>query len=250
MADTTPLRGKTAVVTGASGGMGRAIAERLAKDGAHLVVHCGTRLERAQQVVESIQAGGGVATLIQADLSRVSEAQRLIAQADEWAQSQGLGLDILVNNAGRFVPKSVDETTEADFDAIFAVNTKAPFFTMQAAARVIRDGGSIVNISSVLTQMTFAGATVHLGSKAALEQFTRGLALEVASRGITVNTVLPGITDTGVLTDEVRAKGVALSPFKRVGEPRDIADVVAFLVSDEARWLTGQRIQAAGGMVM
>ncbi len=241
-----PLRGKVAVVTGSASGIGRAIAERLAADGASVVVHCRTRVDRAQPVVDGIRARGGIASLIQADVSVVAEAQRLIEQT----VAQYQGLDLLVNNAGRFVPKPLLETTEADFDAIMAVNAKGPYFVMQAAARVMRDGGRIVNISSALTQMSFPGATVHLGSKAALEQFTRGLALELAPRGITVNTVLPGITDTGVLSDAVRETGMQLSPFGRVGTPGEVADVVAFLVSEQARWMTGQRVHANGGIVL
>lgn len=241
-----PLRGKVAVVTGSASGIGRAIAERLAADGASVVVHCRTRVDRAQPVVDGIRARGGTASLIRADVSVVAEAQRLIEQA----VAQYQGLDLLVNNAGRFVPKPLLETTEEDFDAIMAVNAKGPYFVMQAAARVMRDGGRIVNISSALTQMSFAGATVHLGSKAALEQFTRGLALELAPRGITVNTVLPGITDTGVLSDAVRETGMRLSPFGRVGTPGEVADVVAFLVSEQARWMTGQRVHANGGIVL
>lgn len=241
-----PLRGKVAVVTGSASGIGRAIAERLAADGASVVVHCRTRVDRAQSMVDGIRARGGTASLIQADVSVVAEAQRLIEQA----VAQYQGLDLLVNNAGRFVPKPLLETTEEDFDAIMAVNAKGPYFVMQAAARVMRDGGRIVNISSALTQMSFAGATVHLGSKAALEQFTRGLALELAPRGITVNTVLPGITDTGVLSDAVRETGMRLSPFGRVGTPGEVADVVAFLVSEQARWMTGQRVHANGGIVL
>lgn len=245
MADT-PFSGKVALVTGSASGIGRAIAERLAADGASVIVHCRTRVGRAQQVVEGIRARGGTASFIQADLSIVAEAQRLVDQA----AAQYRGLDILVNNAGRFVPKPLVETTEADFDAIMAVNAKGPYFVMQAAARVMRDGGRIVNISSALTQMSFAGATAHLGSKAALEQFSRGLALELAPRGITVNTVLPGFTDTGVLSEAVRETGIRMSPFGRIGTPSEVADVVAFLVSAQARWVTGQRVQANGGIVL
>ena len=130
--------------------------------------------------------------------------------------------------------KSMDETTEADFDAIIALNAKGPYFAMQAAARVLRDGGRIVNISTALTHLNFPGATAHLGSKAALEQYGKGLAQELAPRGITVNTVLPGFTDTGVLTEHIRHVGIQMSPLKRLGLPTDIADVVAFLVSEQA----------------
>jgi 3-oxoacyl-[acyl-carrier protein] reductase len=142
------------------------------------------------------------------------------------------------------------DTTEEEFDAILALNAKGPYFAMQAAARVLSDGGRIVNISTALTHLNFPGATAHLGSKAALEQYGKGLALELAPRGITVNTVLPGFTDTGVLTDDTRTMGIQMSPLKRLGLPSDIADVVAFLLSEQARWLTGQVIHAGGGLVM
>ena len=127
-------------------------------------------------------------------MSRVAEAQRLVQETVD----QFRRLDILVNNAGRFIPRTLVDTTEAEFDAILALNAKGPFFAMQAAAKVLRDGGRIVNISSALTHLKFPGATAHLGSKAALEQYGKGLAQELATRGITVNTVLPGFTDTGV----------------------------------------------------
>lgn len=240
------LKGKVAIVTGSSSGIGRAIAERLAQDGATVVVHCRARVEKAREVAAGIQAAGGAATVIQADMSLVAEAQGLIQETVNKLSR----LDILVNNAGRFLPKQLVDTTEAEFDAIMALNAKGPYFAMQAAAKVLSDGGRIVNISSALTHLKFPGATAHLGSKAALEQYGKGLAQELAPRGITVNTVLPGFTDTGVLTEQYRNMGEQMSPFKRLGLPSDVADVVAFLVSEQARWLTGQVIQAGGGLVM
>ena len=240
------LKGKVAIVTGSSSGIGRAIAERLAQDGATVVVNYHAREEKAREVAAGIQASGGAAAVIQADMSRVTEAQRLVQETFH----QFHRLDILVNNAGRFIPKKLVETTEAEFDAIVALNAKGPYFAMQAAAKVLSDGGRIVNISSALTHLKFPGATAHLGSKAALEQYGKGLAQELAPRGITVNTVLPGFTDTGVLTEPYREMGLQSSPFKRLGLPSDVADVVAFLVSEQARWLTGQVIQAGGGLVM
>ena len=240
------LKGKVAIVTGSSSGIGRAIAERLAQDGATVVVNYHAREEKAREVAAGIQASGGAAAVIQADMSRVTEAQRLVQETVQ----QFHRLDILVNNAGRFIPKKLVETTETEFDAILALNAKGPYFAMQAAAKVLSDGGRIVNISSALTHLKFPGATAHLGSKAALEQYGKGLAQELAPRGITVNTVLPGFTDTGVLTEPYREMGLQSSPFKRLGLPSDVADVVAFLVSEQARWLTGQVIQAGGGLVM
>jgi 3-oxoacyl-[acyl-carrier protein] reductase len=240
------LSGKVAIVTGASNGIGRAIAERFAEDGAIVVINHSKSAEKAQQVVIGIQARGGKAVAFQADMSRVSEARRLVR---ETAKQFGR-LDILVNNAGRFMPKPLAETTEEDFDQVVALNAKGPYFAMQEAALVLKDGGRIVNISTDGTHLSFPGATAYLGSKGALEQYTKGLAQELAPRKITVNTVSPGFTETGMMTDQYRQIGIQMSPLKRLGMPKDIADVVAFVVSDEARWLTGQNIHAGGGIVM
>jgi 3-oxoacyl-[acyl-carrier protein] reductase len=240
------LSGKVAIVTGASNGIGRAIAERFAEDGAIVIINHSKSAEKAQQVVIGIQAKGGKAVAFQADMGRVSEARRLVR---ETAKQFGR-LDILVNNAGRFMPKPLAETTEEDFDQVVALNAKGPYFAMQEAALVLKDGGRIVNISTDGTHLSFPGATAYLGSKGALEQYTRGLAQELAPRKITVNTVSPGFTETGMMTDQYRQIGIQMSPLKRLGTPKDIADVVAFIVSDEARWLTGQNIHAGGGIVM
>jgi len=240
------VSGKVAIVTGSASGIGRAIAERLAQDGVIVVVNYAKSVEKAQQVVMGIQAKGGRAVAIQADVSQVAEVRRLVSDT----LSQFARMDILVNNAGKFVPKRLTETTEAEFDQVMALHAKGPYFLMQEAAKVMKDGGRIVNISTAGTHMNFPGATAHLGSKAALEQYTKGLAQELAPRGITVNTVSPGITDTGVLTEQYRQFGIQASPLKRLGDPNDIADVVAFLVGEKARWLTGQNIQAGGGIVM
>lgn len=241
-----PLNGKVAIVTGASSGIGRAIAERFAEEGAIVVVNYCTSGEKAQQVVTAVQAKGGKAVAFRADMSQVSEARRLVRET----VTQLGRLDILVNNAGRFMPKPLMETTEEDFDHVMALNAKGPYFAMQEAANVLKDGGRIVNISTEGTHLSFPGATAYLGSKGALEQFTKGLAHELAPRGITVNTVSPGFTETGMMTEPYRQVGVQLSPLKRLGLPKDIADVVAFVVSEEARWLTGQTIHAGGGIVM
>lgn len=240
------LTGKVAIVTGSSSGIGRAIAERCAEEGAIVAVHYARSAAKAGQVVAGIQAKGGQAMAVQADMSRVADARRLVADTVE----QFGRLDILVNNAGKFLPKLLTETTEAEFDFVIALHAKGPYFAMQEAAKVLKDGGRIVNISTEGTCRTFPGATAHLGSKAALEQYTKGLALELAARGITVNTVSPGITDTGVLTESYRRLGIESSPFKRLGLPKDIADIVAFVLSEDAQWLTGQTIHAGGGMVM
>ncbi|MDE3051634.1 MAG: SDR family NAD(P)-dependent oxidoreductase, partial [Nitrospirota bacterium] len=159
------LSGKVAIVTGSSSGIGRAIAERLAEDGAIVVVNYGTSAEKAQQVVTGIQAKGGKAVAVQSDMSRVAEVRRLVVETVK----QFGRLDILVNNAGRFIPKLLMETAEADFDQIIALNDKGPYFAMQEAAKALKEGGRIVNISTEGTHMSFPDATAHLRSKAALE---------------------------------------------------------------------------------
>jgi 3-oxoacyl-[acyl-carrier protein] reductase len=239
---------KVAIVTGASNGIGRAIAERLAQEGATIIVNYGKSADKAQQVVANIEAKGGKAVAVQADMSKIADAGRLVKDTvKEFGR-----LDILVNNAGMFIYKPLVDMTEEEFDSMFALNAKGPYFALQEAAKVIKKGGRIVNISTDGTHIGFAGATAYLGSKGALEQFTKGLAHELAPMGITVNTVSPGYTATDMLPADptFRQIGEQASPFKRLGTPEDIADVVAFVVSDEARWLTGQNLHAGGGVVM
>jgi 3-oxoacyl-[acyl-carrier protein] reductase len=242
------IDGKVAIVTGASSGIGRAIAERLGQDGAMVIVNYGKSADKAKEVVAGIEAKGGKAVALQADMSKVADVRRLV---QDTVKRFGR-LDILVNNAGMFMYKPLVETTEEEFDRIFALNAKGPYFALQEAAKVIQEGGRIVNISTDGTHIGFAGATGYLGSKGALEQFTKGLAHELAPKGITVNTVSPGYTVTDMLPADptFRQIGEQASPLKRLGMPKDIADVVAFVVSEEARWLTGQNIHAGGGVVM
>lgn len=240
------LKGKVAIVTGASNGIGRGIAERLAQDGASVVVNYAKSADKAKQVVAGIEAKGGKAVAIQADVSKVADVRRLVKDAVK----QFGRLDILVNNAGDFLAKPLAETTEEEFDRLFALNAKGPYFAMQEAAKTIADGGRIVNISTDGTHLGFSGATVYLGSKGALEQFTKGLAHELAPKGVTVNTVSPGFTETDMMKEPFRTVGIQMSPLKRIGLPKDIADVVAFVVSEDARWLTGQNLHAGGGVVM
>jgi len=240
------LTEKVVIVTGASAGIGRGIAERLARDGATVVVNYGKSADKAKAVVAGIVSRGGNAVAIQADMGKVADARRLV---QDTVTKFGL-LDILVNNAGISLNKPLVETTEQEFDEIFALNTKGPYFALQEAAKVIEDGGRIVNISTGGTRLGVPGATAYLGTKAALEQFTKGLAHELAPKGVTVNTVSPGFTDTAMLWDVFRETGAQMTPLKRLGKPQDIADVVAFVVSDQGRWLTGQTIHASGGVVM
>src|SRR5438552_18538354 len=213
-----------------------------------VVVNYGKSVEKAKEGVAEFESKGVQDVAIHADMSKIDDVRRLV---NDTVKKFGQ-LDILVNNAGMFISKALVETTEEEFEQIFALNAKGPYFAMQEAAKVIRDGGRIVNISTDGTHMGFSGATVYLGSKGALEQFTKGLAHELAPRGVTVNTVSPGFTDTAMMPADpaFRQTGEQASPLKRLGTPKDIADVVAFVVSEEARWLMGQNIHAGGGVVM
>jgi 3-oxoacyl-[acyl-carrier protein] reductase len=245
------LTGKVAIVTGASRGIGRAIAERFAQDGAAVVVNYSQSADQAKEVVTTVESRGGQAVAIQADMSRVPEIRRLFQET-----STRFGhVDILVNNAARFVYNPIAETTEEEFDRVFALNTRGAFFAMQEAARVLPDRGRIINISTGGTTVGMPCLGVYLGSKSALEEFTLVLANELGPRGITVNTVLAGVTETQMLDDlfqfwppEVRTMLIQRTPMGRLGQPREVADVVAFLASEDARWVTGQSIRADGGI--
>ncbi|WP_433412084.1 SDR family oxidoreductase [Microtetraspora malaysiensis] len=247
------LAGKTALVTGAGRGIGRAIALRLARDGARVGAHYGSSADGAAQTVAAITDTGGDAFAIQTALGTPGDAAALWAAFDEHAD----GVDILVNNAGilggRMPYADVDE---AIYDQIFAINTKAPFFVIRHGLSRLRDGGRIVNIS---TRFTHGARNPELAayamSKAALDSLTATLAKELGPRGITVNAVGPGATDTDMnaarlSTEEGRAAIAALSPLNRVAQAADIADIVAFLASDDARWVTGQWIDGSGGSML
>lgn len=243
----TSLTGKVALVTGASRGIGRAIAERLGEDGASMIVNYHQSENRAQEVVETIVARGGQALALQADISKLSEIRRLFQEAEDHFGP----LDILINNAGIGFLRPTAEMTEEEFDRLFALNTKGTFFALQEAARHIRDGGRIVSLSTGATIAITPGFGAYAGSKAAVEQFSLALSKELGPRGITVNTILPALVDTGtlVLPEEVIAQLIQQTPLGRLGQPRDIADIIAFLVSDQARWMTGQTIRVGGGLI-
>jgi 3-oxoacyl-[acyl-carrier protein] reductase len=239
-----PLHGKTAIVTGSSRGIGRAIAEGLAATGAAVVVNYVGNQKAADEVVAAIVGKGGKAIAIQADISDPAEVRRLF---DETESALG-AIDIVVANVGVAVIKPLIEATEADFDFVFGTNAKGTFFTLQEAARRVRDGGRIIAVSTGGTKMFFTQTALYLGSKGAVEQFIRVLSRELGTRGITVNALSPGFTDTDLLPERDRAVAAGMSPFGRIGAPRDVADVAVFLASDEARWLTGENIQAGGGV--
>lgn len=239
------LSGKVAIVTGSSSGIGRAIAEGLARKGAAVVVHYSRSAEKARAVVAGIEKEGGQAIALQADIGQVADVRRLFAEA-----TGRLGaLDILVNNAGVADYKPVALVTEEDFAATFDVNARGTFFALQEASRRIRDGGRIINISTGGTVAGAPYAAVYCGSKAAVEQFTKSLAKELGGKQVTVNVVSPGFTDTEMLAQHPQFKtvGAQMSPFGRLGTPEEVAEVVLFLAGSGGGWVTGQNIQAGGG---
>jgi 3-oxoacyl-[acyl-carrier protein] reductase len=238
------LNDKTAFVTGASRGIGRAVALGLAAQGAAVAVGYVKSDAQANDVVRTILDGGGRAVAVQADLSQLSE----IARAFDEVESALGPLDIVVANAADVVIKPLIESTEEDYDRIFNTNTKGVFFTMQQAARRVRDGGRIIVTSTGGTKMFFTGTSLYLGSKGAVEQFVRALSREIGDRNITVNAVSPGFTDTDLLPDRDRQVAAGMSAFGRVGDPTDVAEVAIFLASDAARWVTGQNLGAGGGV--
>jgi 3-oxoacyl-[acyl-carrier protein] reductase len=247
------LTGKTALVTGGSRGIGRGIAERLGREGARVAVHYGRDEVAAKETVAAIEAAGGEAFAIQAELGVPGDAEALWAAFDGHAD----GLDLLVNNAGTDGPRDpIAGVTQEGFDRVFAINAKAPFFITQLGLDRLRDGGRVINVSTGLTHgAAMPELIAYTMTKGAVDAFTSTLAKDVAKRGITVNAVAPGVVDTdmnaGWLRDpEARAGAAAISPFNRVGEARDIADVVAFLASDDSRWVTGQWIDATGGALL
>ncbi|GAA4855613.1 glucose 1-dehydrogenase [Saccharopolyspora rosea] len=239
---------RVAVVTGGSRGIGRAIVRRLAADGASVLFSYHQRADLAAELVADLRAAGGRADAVRADLSDLDDVRGLF---DEAERSFG-GVDVLVANAGAGADVPVVDTTEEFYDRLMAVNAKSAFFAIQQAARRMRDSGSVVTVSSVATALPAPGGAVYAATKAAVEQFTRVAACELAERGIRVNAVSPGPTDTDLLRrgnppEELRA-AVAMTPLARLGRPADIAGVVAFLAGPDAAWITGQNIRATGGM--
>ncbi|MGC9538143.1 SDR family oxidoreductase [Streptomyces sp. UG1] len=256
------LAGRIALVTGAGRGIGRGIAERLARDGALVGVHYGHSERAALEVVAEIRKNGGRAFPVGAELGVPGDADAVFAAFDAGLREQtdtaadGAGsLDILVNNAGVSGSGPIGQAVPEVFDRMIAVNAKAPFFLVQGALPRMRDGGRVINISSLASRRAFPESVAYAMSKGALNTMTRCLAKELAGRGITVNTVGPGFIETDMnarrtATPEARADLAARSAFDRIGMPSDVADVVAFLASDDSRWITGQYLDASGGTAL
>ena len=245
------LEGKVALVTGSSHGLGRATAERLGRDGALVAVH-GRDGDAAEEVVAAIEADGGSAFPICVELGPAGDVETLFAALEEGLRERtGEGsFDILVNNAGFSHTIPFEELTPEVFDGLVAVNAKAPLFIIQRALGQLRDDGRIVNISTGLTRFPCPQEVGYAMSKGALDMLALHLAKYVGPRGITINTVAPGTSDNGrgTLDDDPAAAAIAeLSAFGRWGEAATIADVVAFLVGHDGRWVTGAWIDATGG---
>ncbi|HEX5229527.1 MAG TPA: glucose 1-dehydrogenase [Bryobacteraceae bacterium] len=244
------LTGKVAVVTGASKGIGAAIAEELAKHGAAVVVNYASSAQGAESVVSKIKAAGGKAKAVRADVSKPAEAKKLI----EDTVSEFGRLDILVNNAGVYEFRPLAQITEEHFDRMFDLNVRGLLFTTQVAAAAMGDhGGAVVNIGSLASISSAPNGSVYSATKAALDSITRNLAAELGPRKILVNAVLPGPVETeGAQSmgnwDQFKTMLLPRTPLGRIGQPADIAPVVAFLASPESGWITGQIIQVAGGL--
>lgn len=244
----TTLKSKVAIVTGSSKGIGAQIAILLAKAGAKTVINYANDDTAANEVIDKIKAAGGEAIAVQADVSNSEHVKALFATTIE-AFGQP---DILVNSAGIIIYKTIEETTDEDFDRIFSINVKGTFNTLREAASKLNDGGRVINLSSKTTRMMLPTYGSYCATKGAVEQLTRIFAKEVGARKITVNTVSPGPTDTDLFhqgkADETIEQLASISAFNRIGEPIDIARVVLFLASEEAAWVTGQNIGANGGV--
>ncbi|MFE7649422.1 SDR family oxidoreductase [Streptomyces phaeoluteigriseus] len=249
------LTGKTALVTGSSRGIGRATALRLAGEGALVAVHYTSNQEAADDVVRTIEKEGGRAFAVQAELGVPGDVHELFLGVEQGLKERtgATDLNILVNNAGVMGGVSPEDTTPELFDRVIAVNAKAPFFIIQRALTIMPDGGRIINISTGLTKVANPQEIAYAMSKGAVEMLALHFAKHLGPRGITVNSVAPGITrNSNPVFDipEVVEQMAQLSVFNRVGEPRDVGDIVALLASDDARWITGAFVDASGGTLV
>lgn len=244
------LTGKVAIVTGASKGIGAAIAEKLAEDGASVVVNYANSAREAEAVVSGIKNKGGRAAAVRADMSKPAEVRKLF----ETTIREFGRVDVLVNNAGTYEPLPLEKIDEEHFDRHFNLNVKGLLFATQEAVNLFGGhGGSIINISSIAALSPKPNLLVYSATKAAVDALTKGLAAELGPKKILVNSVLPGATETEGFkampgSNEFRSFVTSQTPLGRIGQPRDIANVVSFLAGDEAAWITGQLIPVSGGL--
>lgn len=251
---TQNLRNKTALVTGAGRGIGRAIAERLAQDGALVAINYASNTAAAEQALAAITSAGGEGFLLQAKIGEQSSIEHIVSTLkQEFGERTGSeSLDILVNNIGGGEHATIETETEQHYDWVMNNNVRGPFFLTQALLPLLADGGRIVNISSAASRLAGTTFITYSMAKAAVEMFTRVLAKELGHRGITVNSVAPGYTTGETNNDvmenpEVAQQIVSNTLLGRFGEPSDIADAVHALIAPPGRWLTGQNIEASGG---
>ncbi len=249
--ETIPsLKDKVALVTGASKGIGAGIAKALAAAGAAVVVNYASSKEGADKAVDAIAKANGKAVAVKGDVASELEAKALV---DAALKNFGR-LDIVVNNSGVFEMKALEEITDEHFHRQFNVNVLGLLHVAQAAAPHLKSGSSIINISSVVTSITPPGSAVYTGTKGAIDAITGVLSRELAPRGIRVNSVNPGLVETegtraaSMIGTDWEKGFIAQTPLGRTGQPRDIADVVVFLASDSARWMTGEKLVVSGGL--
>ena len=240
---------KVALVTGASRGIGSSVAERLARDGFTLIVNYAESAAPAEELVRKIERAGGRALAAKADISDAGSVRRMF----DAAEAAFGGVDVLVNNAGIMTLAPIADTDDASFDRHIAVNLKGTFNTLREAAKRLRSGGRIINFSSSVVGMLMPTYGVYAATKAAVEAMTRVLAKEVRGRNITVNAVAPGPTATELFLkgkpQDVVDRMAKMAPLERLGQPGDIADVVAFLAGPGAAWVNGQVLRVNGGII-
>jgi 3-oxoacyl-[acyl-carrier protein] reductase len=245
------LSGKTAVVTGASKGIGAGIAKGLAAEGAAVVVNYASSKDEADHVVAEIKAKGGKAIAIQGDVAKTADVERIFVET-----KQAFGrLDILVNNAGVYNLLPLAEVTEQDFHRHFNINVLGLLLATKEAAKLFGgEGGSVINIGSVVSDLNPPNSVVYTATKGAVDAVTRVLAKELGPRKIRVNSINPGLVETegthamGVIGNDPEKQFVALTPLGRTGQPDDIAPVAVFLASEESRWVTGDTLAVSGGL--